>query len=319
MLVDSKRLARLIEILNLLARGRRLTVERLAKRFRVTQRTVQRDLKFLREAGFPVKSTKLRGGEHFFDREVSLQLEMLTDDEKLFMVVTRNALSGLLSSFVAVARDVIGDMEIPEDTVAIGLDYPIVLSDEQKGLLLRLAKAISDRRKVRFSYGDEGESKVYRIDPYKLGYYRGIWYLVGKSKDGVRSFALDRIHSLETLDSRFRKVPDSIKRMRNFRPFFYDEAPVEVVVEVSKEAKGYFERKRFVNTQEKVADLPHGGARFRLMANNLYEVKNMVIKPWLPYVRVVAPSELAGELLREMREWVAEQEALQGGESPEKE
>ncbi len=57
--------------------------------------------------------------------------------------------------------------------------------------LATLFEAIRQRRQVRFTY--RGQARA--VDPARLGYERGRWYLTGHdhSRDGTRMFRLDRI------------------------------------------------------------------------------------------------------------------------------
>ncbi|MCH1581753.1 MAG: WYL domain-containing protein [Flavobacteriales bacterium] len=72
-----------------------------------------------------------------------------------------------------------------------------------------LMTGISERRVVRFKYrkfdaADTGETER-AIEPYLLKEYRNRWYLIGKPEgaDAVRTFALDRMHSVAIDNARF--------------------------------------------------------------------------------------------------------------------
>jgi len=75
-------------------------------------------------------------------------------------------------------------------------DQPLVdLRDDPN--LAPLFSAVAERRTARFSY--RGRSRT--VDPYRLGFRRGWWYLTGFDHDRgeVRNFRLDRIEGTVTL------------------------------------------------------------------------------------------------------------------------
>ncbi|MGD2103299.1 MAG: WYL domain-containing protein [Acidimicrobiia bacterium] len=93
--------------------------------------------------------------------------------------------------------------------------------------LADLFGAISERRKVRFTY--RGHERA--VEPYGIAHRRGHWYLVGKSPDGERMYRVDRIQSL-AVDERSQAFDKprgfDIRAVVDTRPW---EAGSEPVVE----------------------------------------------------------------------------------------
>jgi ADP-ribosyl-[dinitrogen reductase] hydrolase len=254
------------------------------------------------------------------DKKFSDQVEMLGDSEIALLVSVRDSIVSLFPFMKDEIDKILSpffDREI-FNHVVVGLDYSLELDSNLGKLFNTLLKAIDSRKKVAFRYA--GIDKHYTVEPYKLGYDKGFWYLVAgypssedkKGKMLARSLALDKISDLEVLKEGYhpRSIPRCVKEMRVFRPYFSEGAPVKVRVRVGPYAVKYFERKRFVQAQRKVQDLGDAGAIFELEASSYYEIKNTVIKAWYPHVYVVEPTALAKEVFIEMETWIQQQKRL---------
>src|SRR2546421_456151 len=100
--VHMRRRERLFAIAEFL-RGRRngITAEQLAERFRVTIRTIYRDLDSLRDAALPVRADRGRGGGYALDRAYTLPPVNFTPREAALLVTLGNwAASTRLLPFV---------------------------------------------------------------------------------------------------------------------------------------------------------------------------------------------------------------------------
>jgi predicted DNA-binding transcriptional regulator YafY len=86
---------------------------------------------------------------------------------------------------------------------------PEAQTDEER-LISTLSEAIRDQRLVEIEYVAVGEEKSVRvIEPYKLERELPWWYVHSwdTTRDGERSFRLDRMHSAKLLDERFEPRP----------------------------------------------------------------------------------------------------------------
>ncbi len=90
---------------------------------------------------------------------------------------------------------------------------PVYDPGQPEGLVRRLDKAVSLRRRVRVWYRSAaGELSERKVDPYGLLYYwvQAAWYLAGYCHQAgeVRTFRVDRLRRLQELDERFAYPPD---------------------------------------------------------------------------------------------------------------
>ena len=71
-----------------------------------------------------------------------------------------------------------------------------------------IRQAITAHRKLRLAYrsGASAETRERTIEPYRLVFASGMWYLVARADgtDDVRFFRLDRVESLVLTDERFQ-------------------------------------------------------------------------------------------------------------------
>ena len=83
----------------------------------------------------------------------------------------------------------------------------ILLEDIPSGqtFLTTMIEAIRDQLKVNIWYQGFGkEESNFMIEPYCVKLYRQRWYVLAKSKLGVRVYALDRINNVECTDHKFK-------------------------------------------------------------------------------------------------------------------
>ncbi len=173
----------------------------LATRFEVSSRTVERDIGALQQAGVPIYAEPGRRGGYTLDKTHTLPPVNVTPAEAVAIAVALEGLGGTpfaeparsaLRKLVAVmpARDAAAARDLAGRVVLLraGPDAPAVPA--------AVARALSDRRVLRFGYRDRhGVPSRREIEP--LGYIGGRehWYLIGwcRLRDAVRCFRLDRI------------------------------------------------------------------------------------------------------------------------------
>ena len=297
------RLMRLVKILRILGKRDRVAVRDLANEFSVTPRTVHRDLKFLKEAGF--KITRVGQGVYTAGGDQLEGLRFMEDEELAFVIASKRLVRRLLPGLERKVDDLlegIGEGRYPP--VHISADIPQVLSNRAQKTMRSLLSYISARCEVSFEY--KGTKRM--VEPYKLAYLKGFWYLLGKdSRDHkIKAYAVDRIDQLSPSGRRFGAVPPGLEEeiQRLYAPYLGDSVRERIVVRVDSGVAHYFKRKKFDPTQTIEEELETGDLIVSFMAVNTEPVKNFVIKPWLPHLVVLRPKELREEILAEMEEWV---------------
>lgn len=215
------RFDRLYRLVDLLRQGRHTTVPELARRLGVSDRTIARDIAFLREQDVPVEGVLGRGGGvrilvsgqratprlDLSDQEVAaLWLAVwltASQGDPAAAEVGHSALEKIEQALPADRRDhlralarrvLVGDAAARELAASAAPPRP--------GILAAVANAFAAERALWISYVDgEGRPSEREIDPHALLVQVPLWYLlaVDRAKSAPRTFRLDRVQRAEVL------------------------------------------------------------------------------------------------------------------------
>lgn len=208
-----RRADRLFQIVQLI-RGRRLsTAAWLAQRLEVSERTVYRDVADLQLQGVPIEGEagvgyRMRAG---FD----LPPLMFTRDEAQALVAAVRLAqtrvdAGLARDAESALGKILAVLPTHERAAAEGLALfaPAAgVDDSVRERLAALRHATDARRKVQMSYVDAQDASTERIvRPLGCVFWATVWTLAAwcETRQDFRTFRLDRIRALHTLDDRFR-------------------------------------------------------------------------------------------------------------------
>jgi predicted DNA-binding transcriptional regulator YafY len=209
---------RLVSVLLLLQRRGHVTAAEVAEELEISERTARRDLEALSIAGLPVYSRQGRGGGWELLGGARTDLSGLTGPEAtaLFMVAgpsssatpeVKRALRKLVRALPEPFRD-----EAEAATTAIVIDpngwgraaRPMA----QPSQLEAVKQAVVAARQVALSYVDRESAATERlVDPLGLASKGSQWYLVAGTPNGMRSFRVDRIRSIEPMAEPVKRPP----------------------------------------------------------------------------------------------------------------
>lgn len=143
--------------------------------------------------------------------------------------------------------------------------------------------AASERRTVRFGY--HGAER--RVDPWRLQFRNGAWYLVGFDHDrgGRRTFRLDRFTGAVEAGAAGGFEPPQRAEAMTTRPWeMGDEEPVEVRVLVDADQAAWAE----ANAGVPVDRLPDGSVELSLRTTNRSGLRSWVLG-FLDHAEIVSP------------------------------
>ena len=208
----------MIQLLLALQSGQRYTINDLAKMWKLSRRTVFRDLKDLQKAGVPCHYDSKSGG-HTIKSEFFLLSPNLS---------TQEAFGLLLLAFKA--RNLI-NLPFKDSVLRAALKIENTLPDKIKKycndvlqniyvnaepqteielldkIFAQLQKAILKRQIIRICYyrPDMQKSISTNLSPYCLMYNNHAWYVIGKSSrhKKIQKFKLNQIKELSILDKVF--------------------------------------------------------------------------------------------------------------------
>ncbi|TDU89549.1 HTH domain-containing protein [Kribbella voronezhensis] len=198
------RLYALVEELRAVA-PRARSARRLAERFEVSVRTIERDISALQQSGVPIYAEAGRTGGYCLDKARTLPPVNLTPGEAVALALGLRRLGGTPFSSVAgsALRKLVAAMQTDDAAAAHELAERVHLfADEAEPVTAvprLVADALSTRRVLRIAYADRAGAVTTReIEP--LGYVgkAAQWYLIAwcRRRDAVRVFRTDRITSV---------------------------------------------------------------------------------------------------------------------------
>jgi predicted DNA-binding transcriptional regulator YafY len=234
-------------ILMLQQSTKRLTANKIADKFNISQRTVYRDFKALSKLNVPVTWDKYTG--YGIMRNYTIPPLMFTTKE----------LSTILIGLNFVKSQV--DKTMVEDAEGVELKIKEVLPEElqkymksldektivdpylhfgpgkiEGGNWYQITNAISRNRSIEFNYrskSSDDELSRRKIDPYLLVFYGDHWNVLGFShkRQAVRNFVLGQMSDIETMDENFVPYGDIDVQSLIFRS---DDTTYQITVSVHK-------------------------------------------------------------------------------------
>jgi predicted DNA-binding transcriptional regulator YafY len=206
------RLYALVEELRATA-PRARSAPRLAERFEVSVRTIERDILALQEAGVPIWATSGRGGGYTIDPAHTLPPLNFTASEAaaIALALARSGPMPFDGAARTALHKVVAAMPATGRTSAADLLARIHLMHAKRELsdapvLRAVEEAVLERRVLCLDYCDkQGHSTEARlVEPLGFIGSERDWYLVGwcRLRSGVRVFRLDRIGTIEVTAER---------------------------------------------------------------------------------------------------------------------
>jgi predicted DNA-binding transcriptional regulator YafY len=210
------RATRLLSILMLLQAKGRLTAEELANRLEVSVRTMYRDLDTLQRAGVPLRADVGPAGGYQLVAGYTTRLTGLTTAEAdaLFLTGMPGPASELgLGAAVAAARLKLHAAlppELRDRAVRILERFHLdpgawYRESDRPPLLAAVAGAVWDARRIQVRYRRwKAPSEVTRtLDPHGVVLKAGVWYLVARIGEDMRTYRVSQITRLTVLDEHF--------------------------------------------------------------------------------------------------------------------
>jgi len=297
------RLHRLGQILKVFLEEKTISTNALAEQFQTSVRTIQRDLKLLKQSGFPLKETGK--GIYQLDKSLLKDYAFFDETELALICALKSLISQLGTPFEKAVNTVFSKLyyHSPSVPVFIKMDKPI---DLEGTLFKKIVKAIQNKRQVSFEYEVFSPYQV-KLEPYKIACFDGFWYLIGKDSEDkeIKRYALDKIKKFKVLRKHFVRVPSVLDEiLRNSANIWFSaERNIKVVVLVDKECATYFKRRQMFPTQKIEEEKPDGSLVISFWVGNFGEIIN-ILKSWLPSIKVLAPEELKEELLKQVKRWM---------------
>ena len=315
MLRDKKAQTKLIrvgQILRIFMGKEKVASSWLAKEFRTTPRTIQRDLLLLKESGFPIH--EIQKGSYQLNKDLVKNLEVFDDTELALVVALRNIVGQLGQPFKKAADSVLERLYdcVTSMPVFVKIDEAIPLDGT---FLNRMVKAIREKRQVTFHYSGLKSAHLVALEPYRVVYFEGFWYLIGNepSTGILKRYALDKIKDFRLSKEGFKSIPTELDEVlqKSANIWFADKTNIKVTVLINAEVSHYFKRRKMYPSQEIKEERPDGSLIMTFSVGHYEAIKNM-LKSWIPHITILSPKSLRDQVLKDIKAWTKKQERIAG-------
>ncbi|WP_312589281.1 helix-turn-helix transcriptional regulator [Comamonas terrigena] len=161
---------------------------------------------------------------------------------------------------------------------------------------VQLQTAIEKKNLCSFSY----KGKHRNVQPYKLIYKNGVWYLAAEEGAKLKNFSIGLIENLLVDQSSLFVPKRSHKEYIEAKDdVWFTEGTTEVLLRVAPEAAHYFIRRPLLPQQHQRQD-SDGSLLVTTHINHIDQLLP-VVRYWLPNVRIIQPVEWHQELLVGLR------------------
>lgn len=276
---------RIADILLKLNSGEILEVKELARIYSVSERTIQKDLNQRLDPGL---IDELGGGRY---RLHSGYLGNLTSsDIKEFSEV-----SGII--------DLYPDMD---DVLFKKIRSSLLVKSRiNRGCI----PSSSDFREINYTIANNLKLKFFykdnlTVEPYKL-INSGIWYLLGKTEEGIKSYCVHKMRKVRRDINSFIPDKNIVKSIESDPSPWFRLDKVDVELEIDKSFKGYFLDRSIIEDFKNNGEDIDGNLRISLKVNIIDEISG-TIKYWLPNIRVISPNSLKEKINNDIKKYLNE-------------
>ncbi len=286
----AKRLARILTYFN---EGRSLSIEELAEEMGVSARTIQRDLSERLEF-LPIE----REGKRYRLPGYALGKLSAKDIENFA------ALCGAVPLFPSLDETFVVDLlrhKYENNSPYLVKNGGFEPIKEKEEAFKAASEAILQHQPLRFTYN----GKTRAVHPYKLINHSGVWYLLADDGGVLKTFTFAKIKALSIDSAAAQFVPNEafVRRIEKGElDWLGTETPIEVILEVSNDAKSYFLRKPVLANYEIIEEDERG---FRVLTKITFDDEILkFVRYWIPYVRIVSPRYLKEKLDEMLRSYL---------------
>ncbi|MCD8554527.1 MAG: WYL domain-containing protein [Seleniivibrio sp.] len=160
---------------------------------------------------------------------------------------------------------------------------------------------IMNRQEISFLYSKNGKS--YIIQPYRIIYGDGFWYLAGGKGGELRKFSLDLMTDIKPTGKLYDEVPDGLdSAIDEAKSIFFDSGQKVTVECIMKQPMSdYLRRKRFFPNQQILEENDDMSLRFSFKVGSALECTKLCLD-WLPHIKILSPDSMRNYLVGVLKE-----------------
>ena len=211
---------RLLSIIVYLLNHELVSARKLAERYSVTVRTIQRDMDAIDLAGIPIISIQGPNGGYGIMENFKLDNQLVSVEDLYYIITSLKSVSDTLAD--KKIDDTLEKMKtlipppdrdfLSERDEKLSIDFSMLGGDpRQQRSFAAVKDAVDTERLLRFTYtNNKLESSRRTVEPLTIAFKWRSWYLFAwcREKEDYRTFRISRIREPEILPSRFvrRKI-----------------------------------------------------------------------------------------------------------------
>ena len=269
---------RVLDLLNRLLKGEKISTKDIEKIYNVSRRTAQRYIDFLQRAGFKLKKEKYK---YFLDFGI---------DDEILEEFAKNA--GLKISVLNKVKENIFYSKLDVEKIDL---YKFEI----------IEKAIKDKKKLIGKY--KLKDKVIKIDikPLKITNFEGYWYLNAlNNQNKYKTYHIKTFEELKITDESFEIKKDILKNLDKAINIWFDPLKKPFLVELlaSEEVVKYLKRVPLSKTQVIIKNKDNTYT-IQLQITHSKEIIRKLLM-WIPEIAVISPTWLKKEMDEYIKKYI---------------
>ena len=264
----------------------------------VTSKTIQRDLyDTLKDYGAVKKG-------HYWSINDEEASDGLNGDDRVVLNILDNVAKNMGSNFYSKAHVLL-------EQISQQLNHPILtninnekLSEDDLVNFQALEDAIREKAEIICTYN----GFEFRVKPLKLALFEGFWYLLlldSNKGDKFKKFHLKSIKDIKQSGGKFELSSELDERVKAMNSAWANlDKPKTARLLLAPEVAKYFERKPHAKQRITGQDTD-GSVEIEIEFTHIMEIKPLIYY-YLPFIKVLAPKELANEVKKDVSEYLKE-------------
>ena len=293
----------------------------LSQELEVTEKTIQRDINFLRDSlEMAIEWSISKRGYHLTGPVKNFPLVHLSQKELVAVFVAQKAITQyagtpfeqpLRTAFDKLTAGLDGEMAFAWSELQNSIVFKnIEATTASLELFQTLNLAIHEKKEVQFEYRklDATGYEIRHVRPLQLGCINHQWYLFSycNKRKAIRTFALTRMRRFKTLSTTFSEpknfsVADHLK---NSFGVFAGQAAKRVVIKFDRFASQLIQERNW-HPSQKLKELHDGRSEVSFTLSALEEIESWILS-WGTHAKVIAPKDLAERIKEKLKKTLAQ-------------
>jgi len=300
--------------------------ERLAGKIGTDKRTVERDIKTMREElEAPIKYCRLNKGFYYTEPNYFLPALVLTEGEVFGILLAQKLLrefentpyeERLRSSFMKLQKYLPEEFELEvgrfQDSCSFDLGF---VRKIEVNLFEELIWAISEKKRLKIYYYSiyRNERSWRTVDPYHMKNYKGEWYLAAycHKRNAILPFSPIRIEKWEATGETFyvKEGFSPVDFWKKSFGIYKDEKVSEVVVRIDEYQSRWTKEIIFESDDRvlKVENHKDGSMTVRFRVEGLEEIKRWIMQ-YGYHMEVIEPESFRNEIKEDVKRMIGRYE-----------